>query len=48
MESRGVPFLLVTHRANTRYLTGFAGSAGIVLLGARTGNRKRTAIDPFA
>ncbi|MGD0224723.1 MAG: Xaa-Pro peptidase family protein [Terriglobia bacterium] len=38
METRGVPFILVTHLANIRYLTGFTGSAGIVLVGPRTGN----------
>ena len=38
METRGVPFILVTHLPNVRYLTGFTGSAGIVLVGQRTGN----------
>ena len=38
MEARGVPLILVTHLPNIRYLTGFTGSAGIVLVGSRTGN----------
>src|ERR1035437_1065388 len=38
MESRGVPFILVTHLPNIRYLTGFTGSAGILLVGPRAGN----------
>ena len=37
MESRGTPLILVTHLANIRYLTGFSGSAGIALVGQRTG-----------
>ena len=37
METRGVPLILVTHLPNIRYLTGFTGSAGIVLVGSRTG-----------
>jgi Xaa-Pro aminopeptidase len=38
MEARGVPFILVTHLPNVRYLTGFTGSAGILLVGPRAGN----------
>lgn len=38
MEARGVPFVLVTHLPNIRYLTGFTGSAGIVFVGPRVGN----------
>jgi len=37
METRRVPLLLITHLVNIRYLTGFTGSAGIVLLGPRQG-----------
>ena len=37
METRGIPFILVTHLVNVRYLTGFTGSAGIILLGPRQG-----------
>jgi Xaa-Pro aminopeptidase len=37
METRGVPSILVTHLINIRYLTGFTGSAGIVLLRPRQG-----------
>jgi Xaa-Pro aminopeptidase len=37
MENRHVPLMVVTHLPNVRYLTGFTGSAGIVLLGPRTG-----------
>jgi Xaa-Pro aminopeptidase len=37
METRRVPFILVTHLVNVRYLTGFNGSAGMVLLGPRQG-----------
>ena len=37
METRRLPFILVTHLVNVRYLTGFTGSAGIVLLGPRQG-----------
>ncbi len=37
METRRVPLILVTHLVNVRYLTGFTGSAGIVLLGPRQG-----------
>ena len=33
METRRVPLILVTHLVNVRYLTGFTGSAGILLLG---------------
>jgi Xaa-Pro aminopeptidase len=38
METRRVPLILVTHLPNIRYLTGFTGSAGILLLGPRAGN----------
>ncbi len=38
METRRVPLMLLTQRANIRYLTGFTGSAGLVLLGLRTGS----------
>jgi Xaa-Pro aminopeptidase len=38
METRRVPLIVVTHLANIRYLTGFNGSAGIVLLGPRAGS----------
>lgn len=34
LAEAGVDWLLVTHRANVRYLTGFTGSAGALLLGA--------------
>jgi len=37
METRGVHSMLVTHLANIRYLTGFTGSAGIVLVRPREG-----------
>jgi Xaa-Pro aminopeptidase len=37
METRRVPLILVTHLVNVRYLTGFTGSAGILLLGLRQG-----------
>jgi len=37
METRRVPLILVTHLVNVRYLTGFTGSAGMVLLGPRQG-----------
>jgi Xaa-Pro aminopeptidase len=37
MEARQVPLILVTHLVNMRYLTGFTGSAGILLLGPRQG-----------
>ena len=37
METRRHPLILVTHRVNVRYLTGFTGSAGILLLGPRHG-----------
>ena len=37
METRRVPLILVTHLVNVRYLTGFTGSAGILLLGPRQG-----------
>jgi Xaa-Pro aminopeptidase len=37
METRHVPLILVTHLVNVRYLTGFTGSAGMVLLGPRHG-----------
>ena len=35
MDTRRVPLLLVTHRVNVRYLTGFSGSAGMLLVGPR-------------
>ncbi len=38
METRGVPSILVTHLPNIRYLTGFTGSAGVLLVGPRLGN----------
>jgi Xaa-Pro aminopeptidase len=37
METRRIPFLLVTNLVNVRYLTGFAGSAGMALFGPRQG-----------
>jgi len=37
METRRVPLILVTHLVNIRYLTGFTGSAGVVVLGPRQG-----------
>ncbi|MGO8817137.1 MAG: M24 family metallopeptidase [Terriglobia bacterium] len=37
MDTREIPSLLVTHLVNIRYLTGFTGSAGIVLIGPRDG-----------
>jgi Xaa-Pro aminopeptidase len=37
METHRLPLLLVTHLINVRYLTGFTGSAGILLLGPRDG-----------
>jgi Xaa-Pro aminopeptidase len=37
METRRVPLILVTHLVNVRYLTGFTGSAGILLLGPQLG-----------
>ena len=37
METRRLSFILVTHLVNIRYLTGFTGSAGMVLLGPRQG-----------
>ncbi len=37
MEAHRLPLLLVTHLVNVRYLTGFTGSAGILLLGPREG-----------
>lgn len=37
METRRVPLILVTKLVNVRYLTGFAGSAGVVLLGPSEG-----------
>jgi len=37
LEARRVPFILVTHLPNIRYLTGFTGSAGILLMGLRVG-----------
>ena len=37
MEARGVPLLLISHLVNIRYLTGFAGSAGMVLVSPRKG-----------
>ena len=36
MESHRLPFLLVSHLVNIRYLTGFSGSAGLLLFGPRT------------
>jgi Xaa-Pro aminopeptidase len=38
IETRGVPSILVTHLPNIRYLTGFTGSAGVLLMGPRQGN----------
>lgn len=35
MDTHRLPFLLVTHLVNVRYLTGFTGSAGVMLLGPR-------------
>ena len=37
MEARHVEHILVTHLPNVRYLTGFTGSAGILLMGLRVG-----------
>ena len=37
METRRIPLILVTHLVNIRYLTGFTGSAGILVLGPRQG-----------
>jgi len=37
METRHIPLLLLTHGVNIRYLTGFTGEAGVVLLGPRQG-----------
>ena len=37
MEARRVPFILVSHLPNVRYLTGFTGSAGILLMGQGVG-----------
>lgn len=37
METRRIPLMLVTHPANILYLSGFAGTSGIVLLGLRQG-----------
>jgi Xaa-Pro aminopeptidase len=37
MEARRIPFILVSHLPNVRYLTGFTGSAGILLMGLRVG-----------
>jgi Xaa-Pro aminopeptidase len=37
METRRVPLIMVTHLVNVRYLTGFTGSAGVLLLGLRHG-----------
>jgi Xaa-Pro aminopeptidase len=36
METRRVPLILVTHLPNVRYLTGFTGSAGILVAGPQT------------
>jgi Xaa-Pro aminopeptidase len=37
MDARHVPVVLLTNPVNIRYLTGFAGSAGALLMGARQG-----------
>ncbi len=37
MEAHHLPLLLVTNLVNIRYLTGFTGSAGVLLLGLREG-----------
>jgi len=37
METRRVPLILVTHLVNVRYLTGFTGSAGVLLVDPRQG-----------
>jgi Xaa-Pro aminopeptidase len=37
MDTRDIPLILVTNLINVRYLTGFSGSAGIVLFGPRQG-----------
>jgi len=39
MRERGIDTLLVTQRENVRYLTGFTGSAGSLLIGASGGRR---------
>ena len=36
MEARRVPFILVTHLPNVGYLTGFTGSAGMLVVGPRS------------
>jgi Xaa-Pro aminopeptidase len=34
LQERGIEALLVSHPVNRRYLTGFTGSAGVVLISA--------------
>lgn len=43
METRRLPLIIVTNLLNVRYLTGFTGSAGVVILGPR---EARMWVDP--
>ena len=38
MEARRIPLLLISNLVNTRYLTGFTGSAGMALVGHARGS----------